>query len=129
MFGYLGGDMLGTSRILFAFGRDGLLPRPLAAVHPVTRAPHIAVLVNALVAAGLAMSGTFALLAPVASVAILVLYIGCCAAAWVVTRRESGESRSGGRRLAAFAPVLAIPGMLWVLAHLYFMRILRVIKN
>ena len=117
MFGYLGGDMLGTSRILFAFGRDGLLPRPLAAVHPVTRAPHIAVLVNALVAAGLAMSGTFALLAPVASVAILVLYIGCCAAAWVVTRREAGERRSGGRRLAAFAPVLAIPGMLWVLAH------------
>lgn len=117
MFGYLAGDMLGASRILFAFGRDGLLPRKLAAVHEVTRAPHVAVLVYAVIAAGLAMSGTFTFLAPFASVAVIVLYIACCAAAWVTSRQSAGEAPSRGRRLAAFAPMAAIPGLLWVLAH------------
>jgi amino acid transporter len=103
MFGYLGGDMLGSSRILFAFGRDGLLPRHVAAVHPVTRAPHVAVLVHTVIAAGLAMSGTFTFLAPIATLTIVLLYIGCCAAAWVLVR--------------SFAPLVAIPGLLWVVAQ------------
>ncbi|HEU5041582.1 MAG TPA: APC family permease [Gemmatimonadales bacterium] len=117
MFGYLAGDMLGASRILFAFGRDGLLPRKLAAVHPVTRAPHVAVLVHALAAAGLAMTGSFAVLAPIASVAIIVVYLGCCAAAWSLARRQGREASAEGRRFAAVAPVLAIAGLLWVLSH------------
>ena len=104
MFGYLAGDTLGASRILFAFGRDGLLPRRLAAVHPVTRSPHVAIAVHALAAALMAMSGTFAVLAPIASVAIIVVYLGCCAAAWALTGR-------------ALAPLLAIAGLLWVASH------------
>jgi APA family basic amino acid/polyamine antiporter len=100
MFGYLGGDMLGSSRILFAFGRDGLLPSRLAAVHPVTRAPYVAVLVHTVIAAGLAMSGTFTFLAPIATLTIVLLYIGCCAAAWALARSA--------------APLVAIPGLLWV---------------
>jgi amino acid transporter len=117
MFGYLGGDMLGTSRILYAFGRDGLLPRQLGAVHHVTRTPHVAILAHTVIAAGLAMSGTFTLLAPIASLAILLLYLGCCVAAWVLARRGVQGSRSARHRLAALAPLLAIPGLLWVLAH------------
>jgi basic amino acid/polyamine antiporter, APA family len=103
MFGYLGGDMLGSSRVLFAFGRDGLLPRQVASVHPVTHAPYVAVLVHTVIAAGLAMSGTFTFLAPIATVTIVLLYIGCCAAAWVLVR--------------SFAPLVAIPGLLWVVAQ------------
>jgi amino acid transporter len=113
MVGFLGGDILGQSRVLFAFARDGLLPRRLAAVHPVTRAPHVAVLVNAAVAAALAMSGSFAALAPVASIAIVVLYMATCLAAWVLTRRDPG--RPG--RLPGGAPLLALPGLAWVLAQ------------
>jgi len=112
MVGFLGGDMLGQSRVLFAFARDGLLPRRLGAVHPVTRAPHVAVLVNAAIAAGLAMSGSFALLAPVASIAVVVLYVATCLAAWVVTRREAEGASPGGATV-----LLAIPGLVWVLAQ------------
>jgi APA family basic amino acid/polyamine antiporter len=107
MVGFLGGDILGQSRVLFAFARDGFLPRRLAAVHPITRAPHVAVVVNAVIAAALAMSGSFTVLAPVASIAIVVLYIATCVAAWVVTRREP----------RGVIPLLAIPGLVWVLAH------------
>jgi APA family basic amino acid/polyamine antiporter len=117
MFGYLSGDTLGASRILFAFGRDGLLPRRLAAVHRLTRAPHVAVLVHTLVAAALAMTGSFAVLAPIASVAIIVVYLGCCAAAWVLARRAGGEALTEGPRLGTVAPLAAIAGLLWVLSH------------
>lgn len=109
MFGYLAGDTLGASRILFAFGRDGLLPRRLAAVHPDTRAPHLAIVVHALAATLLAMTGSFAVLAPIASVAIIVVYLGCCAAAWALTERTG--------RLAGVVPLLAIAGLLWVASH------------
>jgi amino acid transporter len=112
MFGFLAGDMLGSSRILFAFGRDGLLPRPLAAVHPVTRAPYVAVLVHTAVAAGLAMSGTFTFLAPIATLTIVLLYVGCCAAAWVLVR--------------SLAPIAAIPGLLWIAAQSTRMEFLAV---
>ena len=109
MFGYLAGDTLGASRILFAFGRDGLLPRRLAAVHPDTRAPHVAIVVHALAAALLAMTGSFAVLAPIASVAIIVVYLGCCAAAWKLAERAGPA--------AAAVPLLAIAGLLWVASH------------
>jgi amino acid transporter len=108
MFGYLAGDTLGASRILFAFGRDGLLPRRLAAVHPETRVPHIAILVHALASALLAMTGSFAVLAPIASVAIIVVYLACCAAAWAMSER-TGRS--------AVVPALAIAGLFWVASH------------
>ncbi|MFL5518244.1 MAG: APC family permease [Gemmatimonadales bacterium] len=113
MVGFLGGDILGQSRVLFAFARDGLLPRKLAAVHPTTRAPHVAVLVNASVAAGLAMSGSFTLLAPIASIAIVLLYIATCVSAYVVTRREPGRTGT----LPGATALLAIPGLLWVLVQ------------
>jgi len=38
MLGWMGSDLLGTPRILFAFARDGRLPRVLGLVHPHTRA-------------------------------------------------------------------------------------------
>ena len=109
MFGYLAGDTLGASRILFAFGRDGLLPGRLAAVHPGTRAPHVAILVHALAAALLAMTGSFAVLAPIASVAIIVVYLGCCAAAWALSERPG--------LVAAVVPALATVGLIWVASH------------
>jgi amino acid transporter len=117
MFGYLAGDTLGASRILFAFGRDGLLPRWLAAVHPVTRVPHVAVLVHALTAAVLGMTGSFAVLAPIASVAIIVVYLGCCAAAWALARWPGPEQRIRSHQVEAIAPLLAIAGLLWVASH------------
>jgi APA family basic amino acid/polyamine antiporter len=41
MLGWVSSDILGTPRILFAFGRDGLLPLALGRVHPRTRRPTL----------------------------------------------------------------------------------------
>jgi hypothetical protein len=48
-------------------------------------------------------------LAPIASVAIIVVYLACCAAAWKLAERAGPA--------AAAVPLLAIAGLLWVASH------------
>ena len=48
--------MLGNSRTLYAFSRDGILPRTLSQIHPRFRTPHYALLLTA-VAASLCVLG------------------------------------------------------------------------
>jgi basic amino acid/polyamine antiporter, APA family len=87
MFGWIGSDILGSPRVLFAFARDGMLPRALARVHERSHAPHVAILCYAAIAIGLALSGTFAELAVLSMLAAAPLYIGGCLAAWQLARR------------------------------------------
>jgi len=93
MFGYVGGMTLAVPRALFALGRDGFLPRPLAAVHPRFHTPHVAIAVQAVVVCLLAVSSGFEKLALLANVSTLLLYAGCCLAAWQLRRRDV---RAGG---------------------------------
>jgi basic amino acid/polyamine antiporter, APA family len=86
MFGWIGSDMLGTPRVLFAFARDGLLPRALGRIHANSAAPHVAILCYAALIIGLALTGTFAELAVLSTLCIAVLYIAACAAAWWLAR-------------------------------------------
>jgi amino acid transporter len=88
MFGYVGGMTLAVPRALFAFARDGFLPRALAAVHPRHRTPHAAIWAQTLVVWLLAASGTFERLAVLANVSTLLLYAACCVAAWALRRRD-----------------------------------------
>ena len=86
MFGWIGSDLLGTPRVLFAFARDGLLPRALGKVHPQNQTPHVAILLYAGLAIGLALTGTFAELAVLSTLGTAALYIAVCAAAWRLAR-------------------------------------------
>jgi amino acid transporter len=116
MFGYLSGDMLGSPRALFAFGRDGFLPSALARVHPAFHTPHVAIATHAVLAAALAASSTFRHLAVLSNVSVLSLYFLCCAAALRLVARPgaaAGLSFPGAR----VVPVAAMAAILWVLAH------------
>ena len=101
MFGYVSGMTLAVPRALFAFARDGLLPRALARVHPRHRTPHVAIWVQTALVWALAASGTFERLAVLANVSTLLLYAACCVAAWALWRRDV---RPGGAAEAAPAP-------------------------
>ncbi len=117
MFGWLGSDILGSPRMLFAFARDGLLPRALGRVHPRTHAPHIAIAAYATLAIVLALTGTFAELAILATLSVAPLYIAGCAAAWRLSRR--GVALAGaplGFRWLAAAAVTGITSMLAMIA-------------
>jgi basic amino acid/polyamine antiporter, APA family len=117
-FGNVSGMMLSIPRSLYAFGRDGFLPAAFARVHPRFRTPHVAIAVQAAVAGGLAVSGEFEWLARLADVSILLLYLACCIAAWVL--RRQGVRAAGAPFVApggATVPLLASLVILWLLWH------------
>ena len=93
MFGHAGGMMLSQSRVLYALARDGFLPRQVAAVHPVFRTPHVAIVLQAVAATLLAATSTFARLAILANISVLMLYGACCVAAWQL--RRTGVQQGG----------------------------------
>ncbi len=86
MFGWISCDILCSPRILFAFARDGLLPRVLGRLHAHSHAPHIAIICHAGIAMALALSGTFNELAVLSALVTAGLYIAGCAAAWQLAK-------------------------------------------
>ncbi len=120
MFGYLGGMTLSMPRTLFAFARDGFLPKIFAAVHAEFRSPHAAILTQSIITVALAISGTFERLAILANVSALALYLGCALAAWRL--RVMGVSAHGGGGFRVpFGPVvpwLACGVIAWLLTGL-----------
>jgi basic amino acid/polyamine antiporter, APA family len=117
-FGFIASDILSSPRILFAFGRDGILPRWLAHVHSSWRSPDVAILVYSTIALFLSLTSTFASLAIMANVAALLLYIICCAAAWELMRRnvrtETPPFTFPGARIV---PILSMIAIIWILSH------------
>jgi amino acid transporter len=117
-FGYLSGMTLAVPRALYAFGRDGILPRAFAAVHPRFHTPWVAIVVQSALAWLLAVTSGFERLAIVANVSAALVYLGCAAAAWRLQRmnvRQAGGTPfeiPGG----ATAPVLAAAAILFLLS-------------
>jgi basic amino acid/polyamine antiporter, APA family len=92
MLGYLAADLMGTPRMLFAFGRDGLLPGALGRLHARSHVPHVSIICYAVLAMGLAISGTFAELAVLATLTSAALYVLVCGAALQLARRGVAEA-------------------------------------
>ncbi len=114
--GYVSGDMLASPRLLFAFGRDRLLPARLGAVHARYRTPHIAIIVYAALSCAVALSGSFRVLAVLSAVGILLVDLACCLAVLELRRRdvrtEGVPFRVGGGPLV---PLLACAVVMWLL--------------
>ena len=116
-FGYLGGVTLAMPRMVYAFARDGYLPARLGAIHPRSRAPHVAIVVQSLVTLALASTGTFEQLAILANICALALYFGCAVASWTLRRRPAAGQPGGGLDipLASAVPWLACAVIIWLL--------------
>jgi basic amino acid/polyamine antiporter, APA family len=93
MFGYVSGMTLALPRMLFAFARDGFLPRGVASVHPRFRTPHRAIAIQTALVAILAATGSFERLAVIANGSVLLVYVACCLATVELRRRDV---RAGG---------------------------------
>ena len=114
---WLGSDILGAPRMLFAFARDGFLPRWLGRVDERSGVPRAAILTHAGIAALLALTGTFETLVVLSVLSACALYAAGCAAAWVLRRR--GVATAGRPfvlpALGAWV-VLGAGSMIWVIA-------------
>jgi basic amino acid/polyamine antiporter, APA family len=117
-FGFVGSDILSSPRILFAFGRDGFLPRVFAHVHPRFRSPDVAIVIYTLIAFILSLTSTFESLLVMANVAALLLYLICCAAAWELMRRDvRHDAEPFSFPGAKLVPVASIAAILWILVQ------------
>lgn len=115
MLGWTASDALSSPRILFALGRDGFLPQALGWLHPRNATPWVASLAHATVAAGLAISGSFAALAMFSALIAIVVYIVGCIA--TMKLRRDGVALAGTPVRIPALPVFAVAGsaaMLWV---------------
>lgn len=95
MAGFLLGNLLGSSRLLFALGRDGYLPHVFGRVSASHRVPLLALAVHAGLAWLLALGGTFDALALISGGAICLVYALVSLAAWRGQRsnlRERGDA-------------------------------------
>jgi basic amino acid/polyamine antiporter, APA family len=119
MFGYVSGMILAVPRMLFAFARDGFLPRIVASVHSRFRTPHWAIAIQTLLVAILAATGSFERLAILANGSVLLVYGACCLATLELRRRDV---RAGGVPFrvpaAGVVPWLALAVILALLATL-----------
>ena len=117
-FGFVTSDILSSPRMIFAFGRDGALPNFFAHVHPRYRSPDVAIITYAVIAFVLSISGTFERLAVLSNVAVLLMYLLCCAACWFLVQRDV---RSDGQPFnipgVKIVPVLAIAVIIWILGQ------------
>src|SRR5436189_1093463 len=115
-FGFVTSDILRSPRMIFAFGRDGALPQFFAHVHPRYRSPDVAIVTYAALPFARSMSGTFERLGVLSNVAVLLMYLLCCAGCWVLVQRDV---RSDGEPFnfpgMKIVPALAILAIIWIL--------------
>jgi amino acid transporter len=114
-FGFVASDILSSPRMLFAVGRDGVLPGWFAHVHSRYRSPDVAIIAYAALAFALSVSSSFEALAVLSNVAVLLMYLLCCAGVWLLIRHDV---RTDGQPFifpgVQILPALAIAAILWL---------------
>jgi amino acid transporter len=106
---WIGSDILGAPRLLFAFARDGRLPAMLARLGPGARVPANAIVIHSALAAAFALAGNFTQLAVLSTLDTAGLYILGCAAAFVIHRRKL--QTAGGSMHLRLLPLAAFVGI------------------
>ena len=115
VYGWLTGFSLMSPRIFYSMAERHELPQVLARVHPTTRTPYVAIIVNSTIGLGLGLASNFGQLATFGAISRLGIYIATCAAL-IALRRKHGEP-TGFR--APGGIVLAVSGIvfcLWLLS-------------
>ena len=119
IFALVNGDLLVSPRCLYAAAKDGLLPAPLAKVHPRFQTPYMAILVFAAIACALAVLGAFKPLAILGTASVLLVDVFVCLA--VLRLRQRGVQTADAPFVIPGGPLVPILGAavcVWVLTNL-----------
>jgi basic amino acid/polyamine antiporter, APA family len=126
IFGTLNVIMLACTRLPFAMAAQGQLPQPLARVHQRFRTPHVSILVSAIAALLLALSGSFIYALKFTVITRVIVYASTCAALPVLRRRArmAVPDRTEANRSSSFEvpggiliSVVCVILCLWLLAN------------
>jgi amino acid transporter len=112
--------LYGSTRILFAIGRDGLLPSMFAKVNPRTMTPINNTIVVAVVVGLLAGLVPLDKLADMVSIGTLVAFITVSVAVIILRRREPDLPRAFKVPGYPVTPVLSVLACLYILASLHW---------
>ena len=110
--------MYGQTRILFAMGRDGLLPSMFAKVNPRTMTPVNNTIIVAVVVAILAGFVPLDYLLDMVSIGTLVAFIVVSLGVIILRVREPDLPRSFKVPLYPVTPILSVLACLWILSGL-----------
>ncbi len=118
-FGLVMGDVLASSRLLFAGAKDGLFPKFLGKIHPKYETPYWAVIIYALLIFIFSISGGFKQLAVLASGSLLLIYLAVILALLKFRMQKEKEAEKtfkipGG----IIIPCIAIAAIIYVLTNL-----------
>jgi len=90
--------LLAVSRLMFAWAGDGIFPKAIAAVHPVFRTPHVAIIASAAMATlgilGSHLAGDFFLGVDILVTSMLVNFLLMAMSVVTVRRRNPALARS-----------------------------------
>lgn len=110
--------MLGQSRVLFAMGRDRLLPPILGSVHPRYKTPHVATIVTGILAALLAGLFPIGLLGELVSIGTLLAFAIVCFCVLVLRITRPDLPRPFRTPMVWLVAPLGIAVCLWVMLGL-----------
>jgi amino acid transporter len=119
MFGNISGMVLNMPRILYAAGRDRVIPLNfLSAVHQKYRTPHYSIIIYAIIGFIFASIGEFKQLAMLSSASYMLIYLGVVLS--VIRFRVAGPAEKGfsGILKGYIIPLISASVILWVLSNL-----------
>jgi basic amino acid/polyamine antiporter, APA family len=115
VYGWLTGFTLMMPRVLYSMARHEELPAVLGRVHPRFHTPHVAILVNAVVALAMSLYSSFSEAATLAAIARLAVFAVTCAAL-IALRRARGPSPGFQLPGGAIFSVAGVGFALWLLS-------------
>jgi len=102
------GGALAASRLLFAMGENGDVPRVFSRVHPQFGTPWVAIWFSTFVALVLALTGSFAWLAATSALARLATYLSAAAATLALRRPEFSGRVDAALYRTPFGPLVPL---------------------
>lgn len=119
MFSLLSGDVLATSRVLFAASEKKLLPSFLSKLHPKFATPYFSILVYIFFVVIFAVSGSFKSLAVLSSSSILIIYLAVVLSTIKLRFVKQKISVSSFKiPFGLTIPILSIVAIIWFLSNL-----------
>lgn len=111
VFGNLMASMASSPRVAFTLARDGELPAWFGAVSSRFATPANSIAFLGAAACILALTGSFAFLAVVSTLARLFVYLGCLGALPVIRKARKAPAREGASRITA--PLVLAGGLIF----------------
>jgi len=99
-------NLVMASRLLYGMADQGLLPRPLALIHPGRRTPWVAVLTAMALCVALVLTGTVGVMAQTTSLLLTAAFLVMHLSLILIRRRE--PAAEGTFRAPGFVPYLGI---------------------